>query len=255
MKAVERIGGTALLDALESGEVRVAEPLSDGTWQVNAWVKEEILTIFRESSSVSMDGGFVDKEAFPVRGFQASDQVRLVPGGSAVRRGAHIASGVVLMPPCYVNVGSFVDEGCMIDSHALVGSCAQIGRRVHVSAGAQIGGVLEPVGARPVIVEDDCLIGGNCGVFEGVIVRTGAVIAAGVVLTGSTKLFDLVHGKELTARDGALEVPAGAVVVPGTRPAKGAFAHENGLFVACALIVKYRDAATEDATALEESLR
>ena len=255
--------GEALLDALESGEVRVARPGAGGTWHVEAWVKEGILALFRTSPLVEHGAGeqramwpFVDKAAFPPRRFDAAGTVRLVPGGSAVRRGAHIGEGVVLMPPCYVNVGAFVGKGSMIDSHALVGSCAQIGARVHVSAAAQIGGVLEPVGSRPVIVEDDCLVGGLSGLFEGVLVRRGAVIGAGVVLTASTPVFDLVHDRELRgSRTTPLEIPAGAVVVPGTRPARTAAAREKGLALACALIVKYRDEGTDAATLLEEDLR
>lgn len=248
--------GDELLDALESGEVRVAERGADGAWTVHGWVKEGILELFR-SSGVVAQGEFVDKAAFPARRFAVEDGVRLVPGGSSVRRGAHVARGVVCMPPMYVNVGAFVGAGTMVDSHALVGSCAQIGERVHLSAAAQVGGVLEPVGARPVIVEDDVLVGGGTGLYEGVLVRRRAVIAAGVVLTGSTVLYDLVHGRELRGRgaEAPLEVPEGAVVVPGARPAGGDFARERGLSMACALIVKYRDERTDRATALEEALR
>jgi len=256
VSAGETLAGEVLLDALEAGEVRVAAPDGEGGWRVHPWVKEELLAIFRASPTVAFEAGFVDKRALPPRRFEATGGVRLVPGGSAVRRGAHVARGVVLMPPCYVNVGAFVDRDAMIDSHALVGSCAQVGRRVHVSAGAQLGGVLEPVGRRPVIVEDDCLVGGQSGLYEGVLVRRAAVIGAGVILTASTRVFDLVHGCELTAPgDGPLEIPPGAVVVPGARPARGAFAGREGLSVACALIVKYRDESTGRATLLEESLR
>ena len=250
------LAGEALLDALESGEVRVAERGDDGGWRVNAGVKEAILDLFRSAPVVAHDGGFIDKEIFPARRFAPGDGVRLVPGGSSVRRGAHVGAGCVLMPPCYVNVGAFVGAGTMVDSHALVGSCAQIGARVHVSAGVQIGGVLEPVGSRPVIVEDDVLLGGQCGLYEGVLVRAGAVLAAGVTLTATTPLYDLVHERELRGdRDAPLEIPENAVVVPGTRPAKGEWAREAGLDLACALIVKYRDAGTDRATALEDALR
>jgi 2,3,4,5-tetrahydropyridine-2-carboxylate N-succinyltransferase len=191
-----------------------------------------------------------------VRRFGEKDNVRVVPGGSSVRRGAHLASGVVCMPPMFVNVGAFVGAGTMIDSHALVGSCAQIGERVHLSAAAQIGGVLEPANARPVIVEDDAFIGGNCGIYEGVLVRKGAVIAAGVVLTAATPVFDLAHNVELTGtRENPLEIPERAVVIPGTRPVKSAWGRERGLQSACALIVKYRDEKTDRATALEDALR
>ncbi|MCZ6597394.1 MAG: 2,3,4,5-tetrahydropyridine-2,6-dicarboxylate N-succinyltransferase [Planctomycetota bacterium] len=251
-----RPAGEELFDALESGELRVAERDADGAWRVQAWVKEAILEVFRTSPMAAHGGGFVDKAALPVRRFAADAGVRLVPGGSAVRRGAFVGAGVVIMPPAYVNVGAHVGAGAMIDSHVLVGSCAQIGARVHLSAGAQIGGVLEPIGSRPVIVEDDCLIGGLAGIYEGVLVRRGAVIGAGVTLTASTPVFDLVRERELRGqRDAPLEIPADAVVVPGTRPAKGDFARERGLDVACALIVKYRDASTDRATALEDALR
>ena len=252
----ERLSGEALLGALESGQLRVAERGPDGAWSVHGWVKEEILAIFRSSAVEAHPGGFVDKAAFPVRAFTPDDGVRLVPGGSSVRRGAHLAAGVVCMPPMYVNVGAYVGAGTMIDSHALVGSCAQIGERVHLSAGAQIGGVLEPIRARPVIVEDDVLVGGNSGLFEGVLVRAGAVISAGVQLTGSTPVFDLVHERELRgSAEDPLEIPAGAVVLPGSRPARGAWAAERGLTQACCLIVKYRDERTDAATGLEDALR
>jgi 2,3,4,5-tetrahydropyridine-2-carboxylate N-succinyltransferase len=243
----------ALLSALESGAVRAAERRPDGEWRALAWVKEAILLGFRRSGVEPVrfgDTAFFDKTAYPPRAFAAADGVRVVPGGTAVRRGAHLARGVVVMPPAYVNVGAFVGEGTMVDSHALVGSCAQIGARVHLSAGAQIGGVLEPAGARPVVVEDECFVGGLCGVFEGVVVRRRAVLAAGVVVTASTVLYDLVHEKE---RRG--EVPEGAVAVPGSRPASGAFAAKRGLHASAVLIVKYRDARTDAATALEEALR
>ncbi len=258
-----RISGEALLDALESGQVRVAERMEDGAWSVNEWVKQEILEIFRHSPVVAHGDGearggwpFVDKEALPARRLRPSSGVRLVPGGSAVRRGAHVAPGVVCMPPMYVNVGAFVGAGTMVDSHALIGSCAQVGERVHVSAAAQIGGVLEPVRARPVIVEDDVFVGGHTGLFEGVLVRRRAVIAAGVVLTGGTLVHDLVNGTVLRASaESPLEIPERAVVVPGTRPVDDDWARERGLQVACALILKYRDERTDAATALEDALR
>jgi 2,3,4,5-tetrahydropyridine-2-carboxylate N-succinyltransferase len=242
----------ALIQALEAGAIRAAEQDADGEWRTHTWVKEAILLGFRRSGVQPVPGapGFHDKPAYPPRELAPADGVRMVPGGSAVRRGAHVARGVVIMPPAYVNVGAWVGENTMIDSHALVGSCAQIGMRVHLSAGAQIGGVLEPAGARPVIVEDDCFVGGLCGVFEGVIVRRRAVLAAGVVVTASTVLFDLVHEREVSG-----EVPADAVVIPGSRPASGPFAARRGLQAFAPLIVKYRDAKTDAATALEEALR
>lgn len=242
----------ALLDALEHGTVRAALPTDSG-WQVQSWVKQAILLGFRHTTLVEMSQWgmpAVDKSAYPPRRLTLADHVRLVPGGSAVRRGAFVGRGVVIMPPAYVNVGAYVDEETMVDSHALVGSCAQIGKRVHLSAGAQIGGVLEPTGAIPVIVEDEAFIGGLVGVFEGVRVCRRAVIAAGVVLTGSTTIYDLVRNREWRR-----EVPAGAVVVPGSRPALGAFARQQGLCLSAPMIVKYRDERTDAATALEAALR
>ncbi|MEM7309907.1 MAG: 2,3,4,5-tetrahydropyridine-2,6-dicarboxylate N-succinyltransferase [Planctomycetota bacterium] len=256
MSAPDHPSGRALLEALESGEVRVAEPGPDGAWRVHAWVKEGILALFRSSDNVDFEGGFVDREPLTTRRFDAAGGVRLVPGGSAVRRGAYVAPGCVLMPPMYVNIGAWVGAGTMVDSHALVGSCAQIGERVHLSAGAQIGGVLEPVGSRPVIVEDDALIGAQCGLFEGVRIGRGAVLATGVVLTGSTPVYDLVAERELRGTpDEPLTIPPGAVVVPGARPAGGAWAAERGLSLQCAVIVKVRDEGTDQATALEDALR
>lgn len=243
----------ALLAALESGTVRAAVRGGDGTWRANAWVKRAILLGFRRSALAAMPGGdgsaFFDKPAYAVRAFTLADQVRLVPGGSAVRRGAFVAPGVVVMPPAYVNVGAFVDAGTMVDSHALVGSCAQIGRHVHLSAGAQIGGVLEPANASPVIVEDGAFVGALCGVFEGCVVRERAVLAAGVVLAAGTVVHDLVH-----RRTWQREIPAGAVVVPGSRPAAGEHARTHGLHVSAPLIVKYRDERTDAAVALESAL-
>lgn len=258
-----RASGEELLDRLEAGELRVARRDDRGQWIVEAWIKQAILDLFRASEvvehgdgSTSPLGRFLDKRAFPVRRFELEDRVRIVPGGSSVRRGAYLAPGVIAMPPMFVNVGAFVGAGTMIDSHVLVGSCAQIGARVHLSAAAQIGGVLEPSQARPVIVEDEAFVGGNCGLFEGVLVRERAVIAAGVVLTASTRVYDLVHARELSGdRDMPLEIPSGAVVVPGSRPVDPPFGRERGLHAACALIVKYRDAKTDSATALEQALR
>jgi 2,3,4,5-tetrahydropyridine-2-carboxylate N-succinyltransferase len=260
---MRELHGDELLSALEAGEVRAAEPLADGTWRVNAWVKAAILELFRTRTTLEVGDQrelwpFVDK--LGVRRFGRDSGVRLVPGGSAVRRGAHLGAGCVLMPPCYVNVGAHVGPGTMIDSHALVGSCAQVGARVHVSAGAQIGGVLEPALARPVIVEDEVLVGGQCGLFEGVLVRRRAVLGAGTILTCSTHVFDLVHEREFTGSlEHPLAIPEGAVVVPGSRAlaprAASGWARERSLHVACALIVKFRDAATDARTALEAALR
>jgi 2,3,4,5-tetrahydropyridine-2,6-dicarboxylate N-succinyltransferase len=248
--------------ALGRGEIRAAEP-AGSTWRVNTWVKRAILLGFRMGALVEVPDGasggalrFFDKDTFPVKPLTVGDAVRVVPGGSSIRDGAYVAPGVVCMPPMFVNVGAYVDEGTMIDSHALVGSCAQIGKRVHLSAAAQIGGVLEPAGALPVIVEDDVLVGGGCGVYEGAIVRRGAVLAAGTILTGSTPVYDLVKG-EIYRRgaDAPLEIPAGAVVVPGSRPAAGARAAALGVSLYAPVIVKYRDEKTTAATALEEALR
>jgi 2,3,4,5-tetrahydropyridine-2-carboxylate N-succinyltransferase len=243
----------ALLAALETGRIRAAERGQDGTWRANAWVKRAILAGFRRTGLVQLEGaGFpmFDKSAFPPRPFTLEDNVRLVPGGSSVRRGAFVAKGVVVMPPAYINVGSYVDTGTMVDSHALVGSCAQIGARVHLSAGAQVGGVLEPAGAVPVVVEDDTFVGGLVGLFEGIVVRKRAVLASGVIITGSTVIYDLVNSRELRK-----EVPEGAVVVPGSRPAGGGFASKRGLNLSAPMIVKYRDERTDAATCLEEALR
>ena len=250
----------ALLDALEHGDVRAARMDEQGTWRAVSWVKRGILVGFRAGKLVEMAAGgafsFVDKHLFPTRAFHPAQGVRIVPGGSTVRRGAHVSSGVVCMPPMYVNVGAWVGKGTMIDSHALVGSCAQIGERVHLSAAAQIGGVLEPVNAAPVVIEDDVMVGGNCGVYEGTVVRTGAVLGAGVVLTRGTPVFDLV--RETVYRgdaDHPLEIPAGAVVVPGARHIKSGWARDQGLSLQTPIIVKYRDDRTDLATTLEQWLR
>ncbi len=238
-----------ILDQLESGERRSAYRGADGVWVADTEVKSAILALFKASSLVQM-GQFVDKSAFPVQSFTPERGVRMVPGGSSVRRGAYVAPGVIIMPPAYINVGAYVDEGTLVDSHALVGSCAQIGKRVHLSAAAQIGGVLEPIGASPVIVEDDAFIGGNTGLYEGIQVGSRAVIAAGVVMTGSTPIYDLVHGTIHTGR-----VPENAVVVPGSRPARGEFADSHGISLNTPVIVKYRDAKTDGKAALESALR
>jgi len=245
--------------ALNRGEVRAAEKSSDGKWIVNSWVKQGILVGFRMGAIVNMSVEsfkFFDKDTYPGRPTVIEDNVRIVPGGSTIRDGVYIAPGVVCMPPMFVNAGAYVDEGTMIDSHALVGSCAQIGKRVHISAAAQIGGVLEPVGAVPVIVEDDVLVGGNCGVYEGTIVRERAVLASGTILTGSTPVYDLVRGEIYQrASDGSLEIPAGAVVVPGARAVTTERGREWGLSLYAAVIVKYRDEKTDTAVRLEDYLR
>jgi 2,3,4,5-tetrahydropyridine-2,6-dicarboxylate N-succinyltransferase len=249
--------------ALARGELRAAEPDpgSPTGWRVNAWVKQGILLGFRHGDVVdaSMDHGrlsFFDKDTLPLKRFDAAAGVRIVPGGSAVRDGAFLGKGVVCMPPMYVNIGAYVGEGSMIDSHALVGSCAQVGRSVHVSAGAQIGGVLEPVGALPVIVEDDALVGGNTGIYEGAVVKARAVIGAGTVLTGSTPVYDLPQGRVIEPREGQpLVIPEGAVVVPGARAVRVGAGLEWGLSLATPVIVKYRDTKTDARTSLEAWLR
>jgi len=247
--------------ALESGELRSAEPdaASPTGWRVNAWVKRGILLGFRLGALVDMSCNtlsFVDKATYPARTFTPADGVRIVPGGSSVRSGAYVARGVVCMPPMYINAGAYVDEGTMVDSHALVGSCAQIGKRVHLSAAAQIGGVLEPVNASPVIIEDDALIGGNTGVYEGTIVRSRAVLAAGTILTRGTPVYDIPNGVILKATaDTPLIIPAGAVVVPGSRAVTKGKAAEWGLSVYTPVIVKYRDDKTDLSATLEDLLR
>ncbi len=246
--------------ALNRGEVRAAEKSADGKWLVNPWVKQGLLLGFRMGVIADVSTGdsfkFFDKDTYPARPTRIQDNVRIVPGGSTIRDGAYIAPGVVCMPPMFVNAGAYVDAGTMIDSHALVGSCAQIGRRVHISAAAQIGGVLEPVGAVPVVIEDDVLVGGNCGVYEGAIVRERAVLASGTILTGSTPVYDLVRGEiyQRTA-DGPLEIPVGAVVVPGSRAVTTERGRDWGLSLYAAIIVKYRDEKTDTAVRLEDYLR
>jgi 2,3,4,5-tetrahydropyridine-2,6-dicarboxylate N-succinyltransferase len=254
-EAVKTIG--EFLSELEKGTIRAAVHDENGVWKAQPWVKQGILAAFRFGVLAEFPSGalsFVDKDTIPARAFKVEDAVRVVPGGSSIRRGSFIAKGVVMMPPAFVNIGAYVDEGTMIDSHALVGSCAQIGKRVHLSAAAQIGGVLEPIGNVPVVIEDDVVVGGNCD--EGTIVRERAVIGAGVVITGSTPIYDTVRGQVYRrTADHPLEIPYGAVVIPGSRPMKGAFAEQHGLQMAAPLIVKYRDEKTDSATALEEALR
>ena len=256
-----------LLAALERGEIRSAERESDGTWRAVPWVKRGILLAFRagrvipmpdEDASTAPDrpAAFFDKHTIPPRALTLRDGVRVVPGGTSIRRGAYVAPGVVCMPPAFINVGSYIGAGTMVDSHALVGSCAQIGDRVHLGAAAQIGGVLEAIKATPVIIESDGIVGGNCGVYEGTIVRARAVLGAGVVLTRGTPVYDLVREQVYRAEAGRpLEIPEGAVVVPGARAVRGAWAGTEGLSVQTPLIVKYRDEKTDLATALEQWLR
>jgi len=253
-----------LLAALEKGEVRAAERGEDGVWSAVPWVKRGILLGFQAGAltDMSVESGntpvfrFFDKDTYPPRMLTLNDGIRVVPGGSTIRRGTYIAKGVVCMPPMYVNVGAYIGSGTMVDSHALVGSCAQVGERVHLSAAAQIGGVLEPVNASPVVVEDDVIVGGNCGIYEGTVVRERAVIGAGVILTRGTPVFDLV--RETVIRGTAekpLEIPANAVVVPGARRVTSAWGEGEGLSLQTPVIVKYRDDKTDSATALEGWLR
>jgi len=255
-----------LLDALEAGSVRSAEKdPATGEWRAVPWVKRGILLGFRVGGMIDMSIRssnedialcFFDKDTYPPRSMSLADGVRIVPGGSSIRRGAYVASGVVCMPPMYVNVGAYVGSGTMIDSHALVGSCAQVGERVHLSAAAQLGGVLEPVNASPVVVEDDVVVGGNCGIYEGTVVRRRAVIGAGVVLTRGTPVYDLERQTVHRAENGKpLIIPENAVVVPGARAVKGEWGQAQGISLQTPVIVKYRDEKTDAATALESWLR
>jgi 2,3,4,5-tetrahydropyridine-2,6-dicarboxylate N-succinyltransferase len=252
-----------LRDALSQGSVRAAEPDPDAPtgWRVNPWVKKGILLGFRFGRlvDVSMDHGkwpFFDKDTMPIKTLALDRQVRLVPGGSAVREGAFIGRGVICMPPMYINIGAYVGECTLVDSHALVGSCAQIGSKVHISAGAQIGGVIEPVGALPVIIEDEVLVGGNTGIYEGAVVKRRAVIGAGTVLTGSTPIYDLPNGRILKPAEGLpIVIPEGAVVVPGARAVTVGAGKDWGLSLATPVIVKYRDDKTDTRTELERWIR
>lgn len=243
---------------LEAGKIRVAEKV-DGKWHVNSWIKEAILAGFRLGTLTDMSEGqfpFIDKDTIPVRNFTVEDKVRIVPGGSAVRRGAYLAPSVIVMPPAYINIGAYVDAGSMVDSHALVGSCAQVGKNVHIAAAAQIGGVLEPVGAMPVIIEDNVFIGGNCGIYEGVLVEEGAVLGSGVIINRSTAIYDAVNGGYVRPdENGRLVVPAGAVVVAGSRPVRRGPGAEEGIHVYTPVIVKYRDSKTDASVELEDLLR
>ena len=256
----EAVAAFAELKAgLNAGAIRAAEKEGE-SWVVRPWVKKGILLGFRigalEQTLAASGFPFFDKNTMPLKSLSAGSGVRIVPGGTAVRDGCYVASGVTIMPPAYVNIGAYVDTGTLIDSHALVGSCAQVGKRVHISAAAQIGGVLEPVGELPVIVEDDVLIGGNCGVYEGAIVRSRAVLASGVILTGGTPVYDLVRGKEYRRAPGRpLVIPEGAVVVPGARAVREGKGKDWGLSLQTPVIVKYRDEKTDASAALEDAIR
>ena len=243
---------------LESGEIRVAEKTPNG-WKVNAWVKEAILEGFRQGRLIDMskeEYSFFDKDTLPLRKFSLEDKVRIVPGGSSVRCGAFLAPSVIMMPPSYVNIGAYVDEGTMVDSHVTIGSCAQVGKHVHVSAATQIGGVLEPAGALPVIIEDNAFVGGNCGIYEGTIVEESAVIGSGVIITAGTPLFDATKGDFVPkSLEGKTVVPAGAVVVAGSRPVTKGPGKDAGIHLYCPVIVKYRDGRTAASVELETLLR
>ena len=247
-----------VVKALEEGSVRVAEKTPEG-WKVNSWVKEAILEGFRKGKLVDMskeEYSFFDKDTLPLKKFSLEDRVRIVPGGSSVRCGAYLAPSVIMMPPSYVNIGAYIDEGTMVDSHALVGSCAQVGKNVHISAASQIGGVLEPAGALPVIIEDNAFIGGNCGIYEGTIVSEAAVIGSGVILTKGTPIYDAVNGGYvLKSETGQTVVPPGAVVVPGSRPIAKGPGKDAGIHVSTPVIVKYRDGKTDASVELETLLR
>ena len=248
---------------LSAGRIRAAvpDPTSPTGWAVNAWVKQGILVGFRCGEITPFAGPdpevpFLDKDTLPLKPLAPASQIRLVPGGSSIRDGAFVGAGVICMPPMFINIGAYVGADSLIDSHALVGSCAQVGQRVHVSAGAQIGGVLEPVGALPVIIEDDVLVGGSTGIYEGAVIRARAVIGAGTVLTGSTPVYDLPRRQVIRPLDGSpVVIPEGAVVVPGTRPVTADAGREWGLALATPVIVKYRDDKTDTSTELEAWLR
>lgn len=256
MTELEKFNET--IEGLEKGTIRVAEKV-DGKWVVNKWVKETILSGFRLGKIVDMREGqfsFMDKDTFPVRQFSLEDRIRIVPGGSSVRRGAYLAPSVIVMPPAYINVGAYVDEGSMVDSHATIGSCAQVGKHVHISAATQIGGVLEPAGALPTIIGDGAFVGGNCGIYEGTIVGDGAVIASGVIITAATAIYDATKGEFVPRNaDGRVVVPENAVVVSGSKPVTKGAAAEAGVHLYCPVIVKYRDAKTAGSVQMEDLLR
>ena len=248
------------INGLNAGSLRTAEPDGNGNWRVNSWVKQAILTLFKigklKDMSIDNNFKFFDKDTIPLKDFSIENNIRIVPGGSSVRTGAYLAPGVICMPPMYINIGAYIDEGTMIDSHALVGSAAQIGKRVHISAAAQVGGVLEPAGARPVIIEDDVMVGGNCGIYEGVMLRKRVVLGSGVILTASTKVFDLVNESVLQSTpEKPLEIPESAVVVPGTRAINTDFGKKYGLTISSPLIIKYRNDKTDARTSLNYDLR
>lgn len=244
-----------ILDKVQAGQLRAAQKNSNGEWETNTEVKQAILASFKAGKNIAYNGiynGFVDKDTLEPRCFTEKDQVRMVPGGSSVRRGAYVAPGVIIMPPAYINIGAYVDSGSMVDSHALVGACAQIGKNVHLSAAVQIGGVLEPIGNNPVIIEDDVFIGAGSVIVEGITIRQGAVIAPGVSISNSVQIYDCVNETKLDITNG---IPENAVVIPGTRPISSSWGQANGLNVSCALIIKYRDAKSNASLELEEALR
>jgi len=262
-KDAARAAFLTLRAELAAGRVRAAEPDSSSPtgWRVNVWVKQGILLGFRFGDTVDMGIGkgrwpFFDKDTMPLKTFDLASGVRLVPGGSSVRDGAYLGTGVICMPPMYINIGAYIGDGTLVDSHALVGSCAQIGQKVHVSAAAQIGGVIEPVGAMPVIVEDEVLVGGNCGVYEGAVIKRRAVLASGTIITGSTPVYDLPRARIIKPEPGVpLVIPEGAVVVPGSRQVTVGAGKEWGLSLATPVIVKYRDERTDARTELERWIR
>ena len=246
-------------ELLGKGKIRAAEK-KKGEWHVNIWVKKGILLGFNLGKlvdySVNESFRFYDKDTYPLKKISIKDGIRIVPGGTSIREGAFVSASVVILPPAYINVGAYVDKETMIDSHALVGSCAQVGKNVHVSAGTQIGGVLEPVRTLPVIIEDNVILGGNVGVYEGTVIRSGAVVAAGTILTSATRIYDLVNETLIFPnKNGVIELPKNAVVVPGVRKKEGAFAEKHNLSIYSPVIVKYRDRKTESSTSLEDILR
>jgi len=247
-----------IIKELELGTLRVAEKLDD-KWLVNTWIKEMILLGFKYGNLVELTGNhsnYYDKDTMPVKQLTLDNKIRIVPGGSTIRCGSYVASGTIIMPPAYINIGAYIDSGCMIDSHALVGSCAQLGKNVHLSAASQIGGVLEPTNAMPVIIEDDVFIGGNCGIYEGTIVKAGAVLGSGVILNGSIPVFDSVNDKFIKKTQAEpLIIPQNAVVVSGTRPITSGSGKKNNMHIYCPIIIKYRDAKTSATIALEDMLR